>query len=96
MARIQAIRQKVIDRRYFLSSHAEEEMAADGLERSDVENAMLKGMISRRLIADPRGARYRIKGPARDGRQVNVICRYHESGDMIVITVYAEPDAYEM
>ena len=37
MRSLQRIKQKVIDRDYYLSSHAEEEMWDDGLERNDVD-----------------------------------------------------------
>lgn len=90
MARLQRIRQKIIGRCYFLSSHAEEEMYADNLERIDVEHSILKGEIDRRYKADPRGVRYRIIGPAIDGRIIYVVCRFHETGDLIIITVYAK------
>lgn len=90
MASIQQVRQKVLDRAYFLSSHAEEEMFADDLERADVEHAVLRGRIDKRLTQDPRGTRYRVAGPARDGREIHVICRFHETGDMIIVTVYAK------
>ena len=39
---LQRIRQLVIDRRYYLSAHAEEEMWADGLERPDIEHCILR------------------------------------------------------
>ena len=45
MTVIQRIRQKVIDREYYLSSHAEDAMWADELERSDVENAIRRGRV---------------------------------------------------
>lgn len=67
MSRIQRIRQKVIDKDYYLSSHAEDEMVDDGLERNDIENAILKGRIKKKLTKDIRGTRYRIEGPAKDG-----------------------------
>jgi hypothetical protein len=89
MARIQQIRQKIIDRAYYLSSHAEDEMLDDGLERKDVENAILKGRIQKKLTEDVRGIRYRIEGPAKDGRLLHVVCRFKEEGDLIIITVYA-------
>ena len=41
MGILQRIRQKITDREYYLSSHAEEEMWSDNLEREDVENAIL-------------------------------------------------------
>jgi hypothetical protein len=89
MARIQRIRQKVIDRAYYLSSHAEEEMLDDELERDDVENAILKGRVEKKLSEDIRGIRYRIEGPAKDERLIHVICRFREDTDLIIITVYA-------
>ena len=88
MATLQRIRQKIINREYYLSSHAEEEMLNDVLERFDIEGAILKGRIEKKLTEDIRGTRYRIEGPARDGRMVHVICRFKEDTDLIVITVY--------
>lgn len=89
MPRIQRIRQKIIDKDYYISSHAEDEMLDDGLERIDIENAILNGKIEKKLTEDKRGTRYRIEGPATDGRQIHVICRYKEDGSLIIITVYA-------
>ena len=48
MATLQNIRQKIIDREYYLSSHAEEEMLDDELERRDIENAILEDRLKRR------------------------------------------------
>ena len=62
MTKIQAIRQKIIGREYYLSSHAEDEMADDKLERTDIENAIFKGRIEKKLTQDIRGTRYRIEG----------------------------------
>lgn len=89
MGILQKIRQLVIDRRYYLSAHAEEEMWADGLERPDIERSILRGRIEKRMTKDIRGTRYRIEGPARDGRLIHVICRFHGVKDLLIITVYA-------
>jgi len=89
MARIQKIRQKIIDRNYYLSSHAEDEMLDDELERKDIENAILKGRIEKRLTYDARGTRYRLEGPAKDRRLVHVICRFKDEGTLVIITAYA-------
>ena len=89
MTIIQRIRQKVIDRRYYLSSHAEEEMLDDDLDRNDIENAIPKGYIEKRMTQDIRGTRYRLEGPALDGRLIHVLCRLKENANMILITVYA-------
>ncbi|MCL4203067.1 MAG: DUF4258 domain-containing protein [Pirellulaceae bacterium] len=90
MSVIERIRQRIRDRDYFLSSHAEEEMAEDAFERPDLENAILHGWIDKRLTRDPRGTRYRIAGPGLDGRWMHVVCRFRETGNLIIITVYAK------
>ena len=89
MTTLQRIRQKIIDRKYYLSSHAEEEMLDDELERNDIENAILNGRLENKLIEDIRGTRYRIEGPAMDERLIHVICRFRDEANLIIITVYA-------
>jgi hypothetical protein len=89
MSILQRIRQKVIDKDYYLSSHAEEEAFDDGLERPDIENAILKGSIEKKLTEDIRDTRYRIEGSAKDGRMIHVVCRFKEGGNLVIITVYA-------
>lgn len=89
MTRIQKIRQRIIDRAYYLSSHAEDELLDDRLDRGDIENAILKGHVQKKLSEDIRGIRYRIEGPAKDGRVIHVISRFHEEGNLIIVTVYA-------
>jgi hypothetical protein len=88
MSAIERIRAKIRTRDYYLSSHAEEEMADDGFERSDVEYAILKGVVEKKLTRDPRGARYRVEGPANNGRLLHALCRFSETGPLIIITVY--------
>ena len=89
MATLQRIRQKIINREYYLSSHAEEEMLDDELARNDIENAILKGRIDKKLTEDVRGTRYRLEGPALDERTIYVLCRFKEDANLIIITVYA-------
>jgi hypothetical protein len=89
MPTLQRIRQKIIDRSYYLSSHAEDEMLDEQLERFDVEHAILKGNIDKKLTRDVRGTRYRIEGPARDGRMLQVVCRFREDSNLIIVTAYA-------
>lgn len=88
MSVIGRIRQKIADRNYFLSSHAEDEMIEDDFERNDVENAIFKGIIEKKMTMDARGTRYRIEGPALDGRKMHIITRFTELGPLIIITVY--------
>ncbi len=49
MTTLSKIPQKVIDREYYLSTHAEDKMAEDRLERKDVENAILRGKIDKKM-----------------------------------------------
>lgn len=89
MAIIDQIRQKIQNRDYYLSSHAEDEMVDDYLERRDVESAILRGRIEKTMTHDTRGTRYRIEGTTMDGRLIHVICRFRDEGSLIIITVYA-------
>jgi hypothetical protein len=89
MSILDKIRQKIIDRDYYLSSHAEDEMVDDFLERRDVENALLTGKLDKKLTQDSRGIRYRVAGFTLDGRLIHVVCRFRENGSLIIITVYA-------
>ena len=89
MGTLQKIQQLIIDRNYFISSHAEEEMFDDELERKDIEHAILKGRIEKKLTHDSRGTRYRIVGPALDKRPIHVVCRFRESDNLLIITLYA-------
>ena len=52
MTTLQKIQQSIMDRNYYVSSHAEEEMVDDDLERKDVENAILKGRINKKMTRD--------------------------------------------
>lgn len=89
MPTIRDIQRKIRERAYFLSSHAEDEMLDDALERTDVENAILHGRLEKKMTEDARGTRYRIEGPAHDSRLIHVVCRFHETSDLIIVTVYA-------
>ena len=64
------------------------EMAEDGFERKDVENALQRGTVEKKLTRDPRGTRYQVEGPACDGRWMQVLCRFKETGALIIITIY--------
>lgn len=88
MTALDGMRESIRDRDYYLSSHAEDEMVEDEFERADVENAILNGFLEKKLTHDPRGTRYRVEGPDRDGRVMQVLCRFKESGALVIITLY--------
>ena len=47
-------------------------MSEDDLEAHDVEQVVLTGVITRRLVHDPRGTRYEVTGDTTDGRYAAV------------------------
>jgi hypothetical protein len=47
------------------------------------------GRINKKLTEDIRGTRYRLEGPALDGRTIYILCRFEEDANLIIITVYA-------
>jgi len=61
----------------------------DGFERADVENAILKGLLEKKMSHDTRGTRYRIEGPSLSGRSMHVVCRFRKESSLMIITVYA-------
>ena len=89
---LQSIQQKVVRNSYQITQHALDEMRKDTLSTADVKHAIRRGKIAQRFTRDPRGIRYRLTGPARDGRKINVICRILDSGILRIITVYATED----
>ena len=86
---LQSIRQKVRRNFYQITQHAKDEMRDDRLSTDDVKCAILNGRIISRLTYDPRGVRYVLCGSARDGREINVVCRILDSGKLRIITTYA-------
>lgn len=90
MAVIEVIREKVRQQQYeFAIPHFFEEMANDDLVFADIEMIIATGRIRRRFTRDLRGSRYEVIGTATDGRQVAVICRLKETGNLLFITTYA-------
>lgn len=63
-------------------------MLDDKLERKDIEHAILKGVIKKKVTHDIRGTRYRIEGPAIDGRIIHVVSRFKEQGNLVIVTAY--------
>jgi hypothetical protein len=51
--------------------------------------AISKGRIRHKFTRDPRGIRYKVVGPATDGREIAIICRIKSTGKLLLITTYA-------
>lgn len=88
MSRLEKIKEKVLVRDYYLSYRAEDEMFDDNLDRHDVENAVLCGDIAKIMTRDVRGSRYKIKGPAKDGRIIQLICSYKDNKSLTILIVF--------
>ena len=84
------IREAIREQRYRVSSHANEEMSADGFEVMDIENIIMSGKVSRKFTHDPRGPRYQISGQAVDNRAGHVVCRFLLSGVLLIVTAFAD------
>ena len=86
---IARIREKIRCRQYDMSAHAMEEMAEDGLDIVDIENAVLNGRVTRIERDDPRGTKYVVEGIAADlMTPVGVVGRFASGGRYLIITVY--------
>ena len=88
---INQIRDAIRNGTYDLTYHSVEEMAEDGLEIFDVENAVKNGKIIRREKDDPRGNKYTIEGMGIDGSTpIRVVGRFKETGSFLILTVYKQ------
>jgi hypothetical protein len=88
MSIIQKIRQKVQRGEVFFSEHAYDELKADYFSTLDAIRAIMNGKVIEKLTYDHRGTRYVILGTATDNREIEIVCRFHESGNLIIITGY--------
>ena len=89
---LRRMRQAIRQQRYRISSHANDEMAADSLVAADIENIILTGEIRRTFTHDPRGTRYEVLGDTVDCRRAYVVCRFLLSGVLLIITAYVEEE----
>lgn len=91
--RLAQIREKIRLRQYDMSAHAMEQMAEDGLDITDVEQAVLNGHIARTEKDDPRGTKYVIEGIGMDQMiPVGVVGRFTGDGRYLIVTVYEVTD----
>ena len=88
-SRIERIREKVRRRQHDMSAHAMEEMAEDGLDIEDIEQAILNGHIAGIEKKDPRGTKYVVEGICSDGViPVGSVGRFTSTERYLIITVY--------
>ena len=78
----------IVQQRYEISVHADNERLADGFTVSQLEVALSRCEILESYPDDPRGASCLVLGFAPDNRAVHIVCGRNRSGDLVLITVY--------
>ncbi|MBC8449342.1 MAG: DUF4258 domain-containing protein [Chloroflexi bacterium] len=83
------MQERVRQRQYVMTLHAEEEMNDDGLTVYDVESGILTGRIRKRQKNRVTTEwKYRINGETVGGDEVEVIAKMSPTGKLVIITVY--------
>jgi hypothetical protein len=85
---IHDIRDKVLNGRFLLTEHADEQRNNDNLSVDDLISAILGGEILEEYFDDPRGPECLIRGLAQDKRVTSLVVGYADEGNVIIITVY--------
>jgi len=88
---LKLFREKIIEKHYVMTLHAEEEMNDDNLSIYDVEEIILSGAIQERQ-RDKKTAewKYRIRGETSVGREGEVVVKLGPTGKVVVITAYKD------
>ena len=86
---LRTMREKIRQRDYVVTTHADEEMYEDGLTIWDVEASVLAGEIVERQ-SDRRSSdwKYVIHGKAATGAGMAVVAKIGSSQRVVIITVY--------
>lgn len=86
---LECIKDKIRKNNYALTSHAEDEMQEDLLTEVDIEHAILNGKIVRTQRDHLGRTKFTIEGKSQNFRKIRIICRFSDSGELlIIITVY--------
>ncbi len=84
------MRQLVLEQRYIVTLHADEEMSDDRLSVYDLENVVLSGtIVERQRDVLTSQCKYRICGQTTDGSQAEVVARISVTDKVVFITVYS-------
>ena len=83
------LREKIRQRQYVMTLHAEEEMNEDDLTIYDVERGFLTGeILERQKDRMTSEWKYLIRGKSVDGGEIEVISKLSPTGKLVIITVY--------
>jgi hypothetical protein len=84
---LKKIRRRFLAGRYYFTRHAREELEEDGLFEGDVVHAAANVWNHEIQREGKKGrARFKLEGPALDGRSMVIVCRFDDKGDLRVIT----------
>jgi len=85
------MREKVRNRQYVMTIHAEEEMDDDELSVFDVESGILTGNIRERQKDQDTGEwKYVIEGQSLSGDSIALVGKISPTEKMVIITVWRE------
>lgn len=86
---LKQMRDKVRNRQYVMTLHAEEEMSDDELTIFDVERSILTGeIVERQKDAQTGEWKYPVKGQTVAGDEIVVVGKIGLTGKLVIITVY--------
>jgi len=84
------MRRLVLERRYIVTAHAYDEMAADDIAVWDIEGTILTGkIVERQKDRVTSENKYRLRGKALDGSSMEVVAKFSVTGKLVVVTVYS-------
>lgn len=85
------MREKIRNRQYVMTIHAEEEMDDDNLSIFDVESGVLTGSIRERQKDQDTGEwKYVIEGQTLAGDNIAVVAKISLTEKMVIVTVWRE------
>lgn len=85
------MREKVRNRQYVMTLHAEEEMDDDNLSIFDVESGVLTGEIrERQKDQETAEWKYLIEGQTLSGDSIMVVSKISPTNKLVIITVWRE------
>ncbi len=88
---LRQMKEKIRQRQYVMTIHAEEEMDDDDLSIFDVERAILTGSIVERQEDHQTGEwKYLVAGQSVHGIEMTVVGKLSVTDKLVIITVYRE------
>ena len=84
------IRRLVLERRYVVTIHADDELNADALTVYDLERIVLTGkIVERQRDRETTESKYRIRGQTIDGSSAETVVKIAMAERVVFLTVYA-------